>query len=89
MQGTRVDRGTAGLPKAGDYGKLDHDRRAWSWYGCTPNGLQANLCGHEVEEHADGAISVSPSILVNGGKYRNPAKPTWHGYLEHGVWREC
>ena len=91
MQGKRIDRGTAGLPNAGEYGKLDHDGRAWSWYGCTPNGLLANLCGHEVEEHPDGTISVTPSILVNGGRHteRNPAVGTWHGYLERGIWREC
>lgn len=31
---------------------------------------------HRIEEHEDGAITVSPSILSHG----------WHGYLKHGVW---
>jgi len=34
---------------------------------------------HKVIEHEDGTISVSPSIVGNG----------IHGYLEHGIWRDC
>lgn len=36
--------------------------------------------GHQVTEHEDGTITVTPSIQcrVCG----------WHGYLERGVWRE-
>jgi hypothetical protein len=41
-----------------------------------------NLSGHQVEEHDDGTITVSPSILTGRGERQ------WHGYLEHGVWRE-
>ena len=48
------------------------------------------LTKHTVREHDDGTISVRPgdgssnSIGVRGahGRY-------WHGYIEHGVWREC
>lgn len=50
----------------------------------------ANLDLHTVREHDDGTISVRPndgssnSILVS----RNGAKPaSWHGYIEHGVFR--
>jgi hypothetical protein len=64
----------------GDYWKSEHG----FWYAETPNGLLGNLMHHEVMEHADGTISVSPSILVNGN---NPK--AWHGYLEKGVWRSC
>lgn len=63
----------------GEYGLINGH-----WYGCTPNGLLANLSRHTVTEHEDGTISVSPSILVEGGQTN-----AWHGYLEHGVWREC
>lgn len=34
---------------------------------------------HEVFEHNDGTITVSPSIVGFG----------IHGYLEHGEWRDC
>lgn len=43
---------------------------------------------HEIEEHEDGTITVSPSILlkmpVDGGAREIEV---WHGYLERGVWR--
>ncbi len=38
---------------------------------------------HTIVEHEDGTITVSPSILCTGHH-----GATWHGYLEHGVWRE-
>ncbi len=53
------------------------------WYACTPNGHLGNLKNHEVVEHEDGTITVSPSILVGQGDV-----DVWHGYLEHGVWRD-
>jgi hypothetical protein len=40
------------------------------------------LSGHQVVEHEDGTITVSPSILTGRGERQ------WHGYLEHGVWRQ-
>lgn len=57
----------------------DRDGR---WWGCTPNGLLANLANHTVTEHEDGSISVSPSILV-----RQSGVGEWHGFLERGEWR--
>lgn len=54
------------------------------WYAETPNGHAANLSAHQVTEHDDDTITVSPSILVSDGK-----GPVWHGFLERGVWREC
>lgn len=38
---------------------------------------------HQVEEHNDGTITVIPSIL-----HTEPDVGQWHGYLEHGIWRE-
>jgi hypothetical protein len=46
--------------------------------------MLANLSRHDVVEHEDGTITVSPSILVTQGEGRQ-----WHGYLERGIWREC
>ena len=34
-------------------------------------------------EEADGSLTISPSILAV-----RPEGNGWHGYLEHGVWRE-
>lgn len=57
----------------------------WVWECTTPNGIRGNLALHEVVEHEDGTITVSPSILCD----YPPDGPQWHGYLERGVWREC
>lgn len=49
-----------------------------------------NLTKHTVREHDDGTISVRPgdgssnSILVR----RGAQGPEFHGYIEHGVWRQ-
>ena len=66
----------------GAYGSVDGK----SWFCCTPNGLSGNLSRHEVQEHEDGTITVSPSILVTSG---SNDMPSYHGYLERGTWREC
>lgn len=64
----------------GDYFKLGK-----SLYGMkAPNGdedcLQTTI--HQVTEHQDGTITVSPSIVFQTGQH-------WHGFLEKGVWRSC
>lgn len=66
-------------PKPGDYGKQPDGK----WYGMTPNDMMGNLDAHEVTINSDGTITVSPSILVHDWR-----KNSWHGYLEHGIWRE-
>lgn len=75
-QGARVDR-EIHLLEPGEYTKGP----AGDWYACTPNGMLGNLGGHEVTEHEDGTITVSPSILVTGGR-----EERYHGYLRAGVW---
>lgn len=47
----------------------------------TPNGHIGGLANHEVIEHEDGTISVSPSILVSDG-----SGELYHGFLKRGVW---
>lgn len=81
MTGQRVE-WQDGLLKPGEYAK----HPTAGWHACTPNGHLGNLSAHDVTEHEDGTITVSPSILVSeapGGRQ------LWHGYLERGVWREC
>ena len=69
----------------GDYGC---DRGSWA--GRIPKEFGRFHLGsfekHNIVEHDDGTITVSPSIL-----HAEPSDldgRTWHGFLEHGVWRE-
>lgn len=43
------------------------------------------LKNHQVEEHEDGTISVTPSILVTGGS----SGIRRHGFLTLGFWDPC
>lgn len=67
----------------GSYGTIN----GRDWFCSTPNGLLGNLSAHEVVEHEDQTITVSPSILVTRGSRHGD--PSWHGYLKHGIWSEC
>ena len=66
----------------GSYGRVLVDGE-WEWRCRTPSGYGGRLSQHDVVEHEDGTITVSPSILVE-----YPPEGNWHGYLECGVWRE-
>lgn len=70
-----------GLLKPGEYAKHE----SGVWYCMTPNGHYGNLAAHEVVEHEDGTITVSPSILVSGVRDVRDVE-LWHGYLRNGVW---
>ena len=64
----------------GEYGK---DTRDGSLHARPPGTeLVANLGKHQVTEHEDGTITVSPSIKISQFSIG-----TWHGFLECGVWR--
>lgn len=60
----------------------------WGFYSPDGNGI-GTLRRHTVREEDDGTISVRPgdgssnSILHSGGAQ----EMSWHGYIEHGVWR--
>jgi len=79
--------------KTWDYGKMTHDT-GWFWYCCVPDADPANddgfmlgdLSNHQITEHEDGTLTVSPSILIGGQGSKHQA---WHGFLEHGTWREA
>lgn len=99
MQGRRVylGDGETHLKLApGDYGK---DERG-VWKARPPqiiveglekqqHPLSGELSQHEVVEHEDGTITVSPSILIHYPWGGLPHEINWHGYLERGVWRQC
>jgi hypothetical protein len=66
----------------GAYMKIlrEDTEETWCWYVRSPDGDIATLGfkSHEVVEHPDGTITVSPSIVMpNNG---------WHGFLRAGVW---
>lgn len=56
----------------------------WSgiWWARTPNGHLCNLIKHQVTEHANGSISVSPSIRVSDMYHRE----LYHGFIRDGQW---
>ncbi len=58
-----------------------------TWFVHLPPDWLATLAAHDVTEHEDGTITVSPSILV-----RQPGGPKAgrrHGFLRRGVWEPC
>lgn len=76
----------------------------WDWFVCCPDGSTTVLWVNEddrhgnwhiITEHDDGSITVGGSIMggqivptvVLVGEVKGPGD-FWHGYLEHGVWRE-
>lgn len=65
----------------GEYGKNADGQ--WFCRVPAPGFGVGGLGKHEVVEHEDRTITVSPSILCYGHDNKQ-----WHGYLEHGVWRE-
>jgi hypothetical protein len=65
-------------PSPGDYW---HEPER-GWFGFAPDGAMCGLSNHDVVEHEDRTITVSPSILVGDGR------TSWHGYLERGTWRQ-
>lgn len=70
--------------KPGEYGKHPLNGH---WYCRTPNGELGCLSAHQITEHEDGTITVSPSILVSSRDRNGNNVELWHGYLERGVWR--
>jgi hypothetical protein len=94
MQGTRVLDGTVRLTREpGTFGRVRRDGE-WVWMGRTPNGLLGDFSEHDVVEHDDGMITVTPSvvsdfIIVDDDADERLPGAVWHGYLEHGIWRSA
>ena len=82
-QGRRVPDSSDGAGVV--YARGDYGRIGGAWHACTPAGMLGNLSEHDIVEHEDGTITVSPSILLDSGR----PERHWHGFLERGVWREC
>lgn len=75
------DTGNLIFSEPGVYGRGSDGK----WWARPPlPGFSAGiLSDHQITEHEDGTITVSPSILVEG-----TGGNSWHGYLERGVWRK-
>jgi len=71
--------------REGDYG---FDPHVGHWVIRPPGCHAGGIPHHEVVEHADGTITVSPSILLSEPDEHDQAVEVWHGYLERGVWRK-
>ena len=78
------------IDQAASYGRATNPRVAnrptgW-WQVTTPDGLTGSLNPsiHQITEHEDGTITVSPSLDMSD---RVPGG--WHGWLENGVFRSC
>lgn len=85
MKGTRVERISELWGKDGvDGGFCKMESVAGgepTWFARTPNGHIGRLDNHDVTEHEDGTITVSPKIKLQG--------ILWEGFLEQGFWREA
>ncbi len=88
MQGRRLpDNTNSNDMRPGDYIKrTDHGDFGADkpfWVISDPNGVLGTIgrINHKVEEHEDGTITVTPSIVAHHGGF--------HGFLERGVWRSC
>lgn len=97
--------GSPGSPLCppGSYMKVEHGGPGKPyWYIKDPYGMVGSLITHNVEEHDDGTITVTPSVLdphtytveelqemgVASIVPQGPlGTPGWHGWLERGVWR--
>lgn len=85
MQGRRLpDRmlHEANTASPGDYWRQEVRFCVSEWWVRDPLGDFGRLTLHQVTEHPDGTITVSPSILNVGGH-------GYHGYLKAGVWEAC
>lgn len=64
----------------------------YGWQIYFPKYGIGGLGKHKIDEHEDGTITVSPSILItfwvtdDGVELEGPM--TIHGFLEKGVWRD-
>lgn len=67
------------------YKAIQDGKEVWMFYH--PDCGLGNLASHDIIEHEDGTITVSPSILIST-KHKGKDISV-HGYLEKGIWRDC
>ncbi len=69
--------------KEGEYGQSV----TGGWFARPPGCSMGDLSGHEVVEHEDGTITVTPSILIQDDDGKGGLKELWHGYLTRGEFK--
>lgn len=74
---------------ASEWSEGDYGRNRGVWHCRPPRCHLGSLERHDVTEHEDGTITVSPSILLHSTDADGKTVELWHGFLERGVWREC
>lgn len=92
MQGKRVENfdeakdGERYIPGCYWPGRTLNDGRI-EWWIVDPKGMigALNPGRHQVTEHEDGTITVSPSIVSTIPEHGHD----YHGWLERGVWRDA
>lgn len=82
MRGRRVDPNPDGSFRLepGDYCRDN----SGVWWACAPvqgEHYAGTLTDHDVIEHEDGTITVSPSLVFGNSNY--------HGWLKAGVWTDA
>ena len=73
------------LPSDLDDSRICYWRSPTQWWIYLPRAGFGRLTNHNVTEHEDRTITVTPSIA------QGPAGKPWtrHGFLTRGEWREC
>lgn len=74
------------LPSGLDMSRICYWKGPGHWWIYLPGGGIGELVNHQVEEHEDGTITVSPSIGLRKGATAGFAR---HGYLRRGRWEPC
>lgn len=69
-----------------DESRICYWHTADGWLLYLPKCGVGNLKLHSVNEHEDGTISATPSILVTGHDAGQTIQR--HGYLTRGIWSE-
>lgn len=71
------------FPEGFDENVMSYWMQSTTWMIYFPGHVLGTLVKHEVTEHDDDTITVSPSIKVtSAGVHR-------HGFLKRGVWEPC
>lgn len=71
------------IPDGLDMGQISYWKSDGEWWLYIPGGGAGRMPDHDITEHEDGTITVSPSIALKSGGQRR------HGFLRRGTWHPC
>lgn len=74
------------------HAQLDEDvvcywKAGTEWLIYLPRCGTGRISNHNIVEHDDGTITVTPSIVMSGHDNGTPTQR--HGFLTKGEWHEC